>query len=72
MSTIYSCLCKHLQVEPPLKKFERHSRKSYVGLVSMEKEYMERLNVLITEMEQWFGPMRDYTPYLIEVTYTHI
>ena len=31
-----------VQVEPPLKKFERNGRKTYVALVSMEQDYMER------------------------------
>jgi len=54
-------------VEPPLKKFERSGRKTYVALVSMEQEYMARLNDLIVEMEQWFGPILDYQPYLIDI-----
>ncbi|KAL5248957.1 hypothetical protein ACHWQZ_G017978 [Mnemiopsis leidyi] len=54
-------------VEPPLKKFERNGRKTYVGLISMDQEHMSRLNDLIVEMEQYFGPIRDYQPYLIDI-----
>ena len=56
------------QVEPPLKKFERNGRKTYVALISLEQDHMSRLNDLIVEMEQFFGPIRDYQPYLIDVS----
>jgi succinate dehydrogenase/fumarate reductase-like Fe-S protein len=34
----------------------------------MEQDHMGRLNDLIVEMEQFFGPIRDYQPYLIDVS----
>lgn len=56
-----------VNLEPPLKKFERNGRKTYVALVSMEQEFMVCIDKLITEMELWFGPIRDYQPYFVEV-----